>query len=85
MTIGSSPGGLLIPRELMQRAAIPQRREPCCGVCRFSWRDPDGDLNCRRMPPVPFLDQVGEETFKVRTAFPLVAEGQWCGEWQAML
>lgn len=75
-----SPSGLSLPRSLL--SPRPERQEPCCATCTFSWHDLDGDLNCRRLPPVPFLEPMSDGRYRTVTAIPSVAESHWCGEWR---
>lgn len=50
--------------------------QECCGCCRYYEPHPDpsaGVGQCRRHSP-----QLVRET----SAWPLVAEVQWCGDWE---
>lgn len=60
-----------------------QRR--CCGTCRYSAEDACGWLACHRCPPnVPVMDdgELGTVIGQVYTGFPMMNEGDWCGEWE---
>jgi len=58
-----------------------------CGNCRFSWRDPANDVNCRRHPPqVTVLmarNDSGEVVPTPYSTFPIVEADYWCAEWSA--
>lgn len=64
---------------------------PSCGTCRFAdptvlpevdHSGPAAVLLCRRMPPTPVAEDDGEGG-GVAPAWPIVHEGEWCGEWEA--
>lgn len=69
------------------RAAAGQPAGRACRSCRFWRRGPFGDQGpdwgeCRRMPPT--LPAFGEEKLVHVGVWPHTAEGDWCGEWQAV-
>lgn len=58
-----------------------------CGNCCFAQAASPGSatpdvVNCRRYPPVPYLDPENNEM--IRAMFPIIGTRGWCGEWQAM-
>jgi len=56
---------------------------PSCGTCRFARLDKEGELNCCRHPPLPFLDTTDEPgKYRVISAFPVVTPELWCAEWE---
>ena len=70
---------LIVPRDIAARL-----KDQACANCRFSWKDPTGDLNCRRNPPTGFLVPVpGKLGIELKTfsSFPIVRPDYWCGHW----
>jgi hypothetical protein len=58
--------------------------DQACATCRFSWKDPTGDLNCRKNPPTPFLVPLpGKLGMELRpfSSQPIVRPDGWCGHW----
>lgn len=59
-----------------------------CENCRFFRHGSEGGFGeCRRRPPVLLSHALGkkhdtfEEEMFFRTAFPVLADTDWCGEW----
>jgi hypothetical protein len=71
---------LIVPREIASRLL-----DQACVGCRFSYRDPERDLNCRRHPPTIFAFPAMTPTgpgVEFRTVHPIVQDDQWCGEFE---
>lgn len=52
-------------------------RNNTCKTCRFSFRDDEDLLECRRFPPLVVLDAAG----KPQSFCPMTDDDAWCGEW----
>jgi hypothetical protein len=72
---------LIVPRDVAVRML-----DQACATCRYSWKDPAGDLNCRRNPPTAFLIPMPSKlgtSMELRpfSTFPVVRPDYWCGGW----
>ena len=63
--------------------------EQTCEECQFFKEFPeplDGFGECRRSPPVLIERLIGRQgghrDFLAGTAFPVVSDREWCGEWR---
>lgn len=57
-----------------------------CETC-FYFRDPYGQVRegqCHRYPPVVIFSPVSDRGVGLRADFPLVAAGNFCGEYKAV-
>ena len=77
--------GLVLP------ASLSVRRSPVetCALCRWSYREGDGDLVCRRHPPhasvlmVPApAPRIGGFMPQPFSTFPIVRDDMFCGEFE---
>lgn len=73
---------LIVPHDIVVRML-----DQACATCRFSWKDPTGDLNCRKNPPQTTViltpappPRAGLMPMPFST-FPIVRADYWCGQW----
>ena len=55
-----------------------------CGKCKFSFRNLQGQIECRRFPPQATVQVMGRGV-ATHTTFPNVMPHFWCGEFSLKL